>query len=59
MNVCMCHYGDQRMDCHHGDLNKHSDEYVHVASEMERIAEGRYTSGIETMQPEMIYVSMI
>lgn len=47
------------MDCHHGDLNKHSDEYVHVASEMERIAEGRYTSGIETMQPEMIYVSMI
>lgn len=54
MSVCMCHRGDQRMDCHHGELNKHSDEYVHVASEMERIAEG-----IETMQPEMIYVSMI
>ena len=42
----MCHRGDQRIDRHHGDPNKHSDEWLHVAPEMERITEGRYTSGI-------------
>lgn len=48
-SICMCHCGDQRMHCPHGDLHKCYDaDYIFVASKMEGIYGGKHSDEIDS-----------